>query len=274
MIPAGHTYVAVDTTGARLLACFPFGIEDSLGEAGVHDVNTITRNIQLSLEYCPPNHSSNSRFFGASQWAADNPHISRFGTIEWALRKEQGHPHAGPALARDIAVGGSVRKIPLVRLLLTSLANITRSIRLLFGAVNKDHRNSYAEAFSRIPVHYQQFFSTNAAPDVDNEDIFSYRTLLANLWTRPHRDTSDWKEGWAWIVPFGDFSGGDFCVTELRRRIPFPAGAVLGLRGDALEHWTTRWTGNCRYSLVHTFHEYVRNWNWKSESSSEPTEKK
>ncbi len=109
--------------------------------------------------------------------------------------------------------------------------------------------------------------------DPCDEDIFSYRALLVNLWTRPHRDTGDWNGGWAWIVPFGDFSGGDLCVTELRRRILFPAGAVLGLRGGALEHWTTCWSGRCRFSLVHTFHQYVRDWNWTGESSSESVEK-
>jgi hypothetical protein len=201
--------------------------------------------------------------------------MSRFGTIEWAVRREQGHAGAGPTIAKDIAVGGGVRKFPLVRQLLISLGNVTRSIHALFGAVDKDFRDSYAAAFEKIPIAYRHFFSTNT-PGVSvpcNEDIFSYRALLVNLWTRPHRDTNDWKEGWAWIVPFGDFSGGDFCVTELRRRIPFPAGAVLGLRGGALEHWTTRWTGNCRYSLVHTFHEYVRDWNWTSESSDDPPKK-
>ncbi len=69
-----------------------------------------------------------------------------------------------------------------------------------------------------------------------NEDISSYRALLVDLWMRLHRDTYDWNESWAWIVPFGNFCGGDFCVTELRRQIPFPAGAVLGLRGGALDH--------------------------------------
>ena len=32
----------------------------------------------------------------------------------------------------------------------------------------------------------------------------------------------------------------------------------MGLRGGALEHWTTHWTSQNRYSLVHAFHEYVR----------------
>jgi hypothetical protein len=101
--------------------------------------------------------------------------------------------------------------------------------------VDNRFRDAYATAFATIPAEYRHYFSTNMHA-VENKhsipcdaDIFSYRALLINLWTRPHQDTSDWKEGWAWIVPFGRFSGGEFCVTELCRRIPFPPGAVLGL---------------------------------------------
>jgi hypothetical protein len=262
-----------------MLACFPFGMEDTLGKAEVSVVDTVTKNIESFVEACPPKLPDNARFAAARQWQAENAHISHFGMIEWAVRREQGHAGAGPTISRDTAVGGGVRKFPLVRRILTSLGNVTRSVHALFGAVDKEFRNSYAAEFMKIPIAYRHYFSTDM-PEAKNKrsvprdsDIFSYRALLVNLWTRPHRDINDWKEGWAWIVPFGDFSGGDFCVTELRRRIPFPAGAVLGLRGGALEHWTTRWTGNSRYSLVHTFHEYVRDWNWTGESSDDPPEK-
>ncbi len=243
-------------------------------------MDTITNNMQLFVEACPPQYPNNTRYFESRQWEAENPHISHFGMFEWAVRQEQGHPGDGPTISRDTAVGGGVRKFPLVRQLLMSLGNVTRSIHALFGAIDKDFRELYEEAFAKIPVDRRHYFSTDM-PRVENrrsafrgKDIFSYRALLVNLWTRPHRDTNDWKEGWAWIAPFGDFSGGDFCVAELRRQIPFPAGAVLGLRGGALEHSTTRWTGNCRFSLVHTFHQYVRDWIWTGESSGEPAAKK
>jgi hypothetical protein len=84
-IPTGHTYIAVDDTGARLLACFPLGIEDALGEAEASVVNTVTKNIASFVEACSPKLPNNARFAAARQWAAENAHISHFGMFEWGV---------------------------------------------------------------------------------------------------------------------------------------------------------------------------------------------
>ncbi len=214
-ILAGHTYIVVDATGARMLACFPFGMEDTLG---VSVVDTVRTNMKSFVEACLPKLPNNARFTAARQWLAENAHISNIGMFEWAVRQEQGHSGAQPAILKDTAAGGGVQKLPLVRQLLTSLGNVTRSIHVLFGAVDRDFRNSYAKVFTKVPIDYRRYFSTDMTGAMNKrpceKDIFSYRALV-NLWTRPHRDTCDWNEGWAWIVSFGDFSGDDFCVTEL-----------------------------------------------------------
>ncbi len=117
--------------------------------------------------------------------------------FEWAMRREQGHAHAGLTVSKNAAVSGSVQRLPLVRQLLTSLQNVSRSIHLLFGAVDNRFRDAYATAFATIPAEYRHYFSTNM-PAVENKqsipcdaDIFSYRALLINLWTQPHRDMLD-----------------------------------------------------------------------------------
>ncbi len=73
----------------------------------------------------------------------------------------------------DTAVGGGVRKFSLVPRLLTSLAKVTRSIHALFGAIDKDFRNSYAATFEKMPIYYRLYFSTNMYSR--NEDRFSYQ---------------------------------------------------------------------------------------------------
>ncbi len=154
MIPAGHSFIAIDATGVRMVASFPSGMEDTLGKARPSVVDTIAKNIKSIVDICPPKPSSNSRHPAAQQWEAENAHISQFGTIEWAVRREQGHAGAGPTISRDTAVGGGVRKFPLVRRLLTTLGNVTRLIHALFGAVDNDFQNAYASAFEKIPVDY------------------------------------------------------------------------------------------------------------------------
>jgi hypothetical protein len=49
-----------------------------------------------------------------------------------------------------------------------------------------------------------------------------------------------------------------WCVTLLKKKIPFQPGSVGGIRGDKMEHYTTKWRGNNRYCWVFTFHENVR----------------
>jgi hypothetical protein len=54
-------------TNAHLLAFFPFGLEDALGEAGVSVVNTVTENIASFVEACSPKLLNNARFAAARQ---------------------------------------------------------------------------------------------------------------------------------------------------------------------------------------------------------------
>ncbi|KAI5778009.1 hypothetical protein EDC01DRAFT_635227 [Geopyxis carbonaria] len=63
-------------------------------------------------------------------------------------------------------------------------------------------------------------------------------------------------QGFAWITTFDNYSGRNFCVTLLKRKLDFKPGSVLGLRGDRLEHFTEEWFGECRYCLVHCVHEF------------------
>ena len=225
----------------------------------------IRSNINEYLRFCDPQlPPSSGRHSATSQWSADNPHLPQVGSFQWGLWQEQGNPQRGPTISKDTVVGGRVRSVPILRDLLRSLANITRAVNILFGATDHKTRDAYLEKFAKIPLRYRNFFSTDGDGDTaylgSGSDLFSLRVLLINLWTQPHRDSKDWDGGWAWLAVLGTFSGGDFCITELQRRIPFPSGAILGLKGGALEHWTTKWNGQARYCLVHVFHEFIRTW--------------
>ncbi|KAI9886472.1 MAG: hypothetical protein M1823_001722 [Watsoniomyces obsoletus] len=251
-IPAGHTYIALDSHGRRLVAIFPHGLTDIYGETDV--AGAIKNNIELYIQQVKPPFPTNGRHSEATAWLQANPVLDRCGTFQWGVWVEQGNSQKGPVLSRDLLVKGA-RTIPILRALLDSLGNITRAVNALFGAVDYKMRDEYREAFCRIPAEFGRYMET--CHDVE---LFSLRVLIINAWTQPHRDTKDWHGGWAWLSVLGDFSGGDFCLTELRRRIPFPHGAVAGLRGGALEHWTTHWQGTSRYSIVHVFHQFIREW--------------
>jgi hypothetical protein len=97
-------------------------------------------------------------------------------------------------------------------------------------------RDEYRKKFSEIRTEgNKQSFSTR--PD----EIFHFQALLINLLTEPHQDHKDWRGGWTWLTPFGNYQQGLFCLTLLKRKFPFQPGSVVGIRGDKMEHFTTKW---------------------------------
>jgi hypothetical protein len=47
-------------------------------------------------------------------------------------------------------------------------------------------------------------------------------------------------------------------IPKFGIRVAFLVGAIQGMMGRELEHFTTEWTGKMKISIVHTFHETAR----------------
>lgn len=92
---------------------------------------------------------------------------------------------------------------------------------------------------------------------------FVMRALLVNLMTYEHQDTGDWHHGYAFLLPLGDFTGGDLVLRELGLQIEAPPGCVQMLRGRELRHSITNWSGR-RFVCVNTTHDAVRRWGLRS----------
>ena len=75
---------------------------------------------------------------------------------------------------------------------------------------------------------------------MDPDELFPLRAILVNTHTEPHVDKDDWVGGWAWLAPFGAFTGGDLCVPQLGIRVPMPAGSIVGIQGREFTHFTDK----------------------------------
>ncbi|KAI9759490.1 MAG: hypothetical protein M1840_003261 [Geoglossum simile] len=251
-IPPNHTYIALDRNGKCLAAVFSCGLREVYDDTAEAIISTTIRNIEIVLPSCnsPPPRSRHSLW---EKWKEDSK-LDKVMTLSYGYWGTQGNPGVGPKISSDICKTAAI--LAKTMDLLKWLGNITKAINALFGVVDSGTRDEYRALVSRIPESSRGLFST-----LPEHELFCLRVILVNLWTQPHRDTKDWFKGWAWLAVFGQFSGGDFCFAEMRRRVAFPSGAILGLRGGAIEHWTTKWEGSCRYCIVHTIHEYVRKWH-------------
>jgi hypothetical protein len=100
--------------------------------------------------------------------------------------------------------------------------------------------------------------------EADKEDVIKYSyspwlgmVIGANLITNAHHDNRDLKMGWAALLCWGEFNGADFIIPELNLKIKYQPGTIILLRSFALEHFITKWDGNCRYFTIFTTHQSV-----------------
>jgi len=65
-----------------------------------------------------------------------------------------------------------------------------------------------------------------------------------------HLDFNDDKNGISWIIPIGDWEGGEFCVPQLNIKIPIRSGQVLGVMTRMLAHCSAPVTNGRRIILT------------------------
>jgi hypothetical protein len=105
--------------------------------------------------------------------------------------------------------------------------NITKTVDACFAGIDRKLRDEYREKFASLSQ-----VGDRRAAETFEEELFAYRALLLNVLTEPHVDHKDWKGGWAWLTPFGDYADGHLCIPRLKHKISFQPGSVLGIRGD------------------------------------------
>ena len=65
-----------------------------------------------------------------------------------------------------------------------------------------------------------------------------------------HLDFNDERHSIAWVIPLGDWAGGEFCLPQLGIRIPVRPGQVLAVMTKILVHCTAPITSGRRIILT------------------------
>lgn len=61
--------------------------------------------------------------------------------------------------------------------------------------------------------------------------------VIRNVAADPHKDSSDYKNGWVGMCCFGDFTGGELVVSILGMKFQVQPGDVIFFRLTLLEHY-------------------------------------
>lgn len=146
----------------------------------------------------------------------------------------------------------------LVKLRYSAFGACTEIIKFFFQILDPGLLQQYIRVANEVSKLDTVPFQTRRS-----DEPFMMRALLVNLMTYEHKDTGDWHRGYAFLVPVGDFSGGDLVVRELGLQIEAPSGCLQMFRGRELRHSITKWSGR-RFVCVTVTHEAVRRWAFRS----------
>lgn len=90
-------------------------------------------------------------------------------------------------------------------------------------------------------------------------ETYTYRAIVVNMQTDGHKDKTDWDRGLTGICQLGQFKGSAMVLRDLGVVLHgYQSGATLHFRGNILYHYTTTWTGKCRYAFDHTTKQSIR----------------
>jgi hypothetical protein len=243
IIPPNFTYIAFDKDGNCLAAVFHEVYDDLADEI---TTTTITKIEQIIPHYnSSPAKKSHSHW---EEWKRDNPHLQNVTTVSLGYWESKATPTKAP---KSLTTS---RRPPQSSQEFTSYCNGLEILQepLMPCSVPSTTAHNIAllrHEFPRTPEYSSQHLPTA------NSSLFVF-----SLGTYGHSSTAIPRTGnWAGRgLPCSEISPR--VTSALRRRVAFPSGAILGIRGGAIEHWITKWKGRCRYHLVHTIHQSVRQW--------------
>ena len=155
-----------------------------------------------------------------------------------------------PVLSRDSL--SSARKLEITRDFFVNIAPLTQAVSLLFSAVDKEVHAQYVDS-------YQQTAHTGALRimTATNRACFQGLVVIRNLAAQPHKDNSDYKQGWVAMCCFGNFTGGELVIPALKMTFKFEPGDVIFFRSTLLEHYVLPFTGDRTLLVFFTHHNVM-----------------
>lgn len=129
--------------------------------------------------------------------------------------------------------------------------------------VSKESQNKHASHWLRVnnPLflhvsaifqhHYPDLYAIyNAVPLPEKlVGVFGMVALNVNFPSRLHTDDEDYRNGLCWVMPFGDYDGGNLVFPDLKLEVELRPGDLVCFRSHLIEHFNRSFSGY-RNSLV------------------------
>ncbi|KAL8941462.1 MAG: hypothetical protein Q9211_001818 [Gyalolechia sp. 1 TL-2023] len=136
-----------------------------------------------------------------------------------------------------------------------TVGTMSRLLDFQFGFLDPQLRQEYRDVYEASPK-FAKLPPTN--PDWCPES-YTYRAIVVNMQTDYHVDKTDWDRGLVALCQIGKFEGAAMVLRDLGIVLDgYKSGATLQFRGNIFGHYTTEWTGKCRFAFDHTTKNTVR----------------
>jgi len=256
-------FVGRDKTGEPILGYFPRILQSDVLETTYEALSEYVDAVKPNRKGGPNTEERDEVVRNDDSTAYDQRHPPcprleklfghRYRLMHLGAWHATGHPNEPPVVSGDYI--GTAGRLSHGYDLIRSLMFLTTELSILFAAFNTLAWSS-ARRFIAALNHFHP--ATNICKAGDYE-CWAHRAFLFNLETHCHRDIRDAMFGYAVIVVFGSFTGGEFVVPQLRLKFPHRPGDVIIIKGQLLQHFVTPWKpkekGGERFCITHFTHQ-------------------
>ena len=236
-----QTFKVVDRHGRLLAYCMPLGAIDGRAAAGEIE--------RLAIQHVEPNTPRGSK--------AGSKHTrGNYAAVSWNLWTRMQTEEAGPRFNVDMleALPASWSYLQALAPHLDRLSEAhthiqPRVARRLYDArrfipAKRSLDSSFTDAGLNPPRPMQPLggLQFNVTTNLHMDTTYGATT--------PHRDISDIKGGLTWVIPFGNFAGGEPYLHEAQVKLNVPKGYAYAILSQALTHSNAPISRGLRGSIV------------------------
>lgn len=131
------------------------------------------------------------------------------------------------------------------------------------GETNNKHARDWLQQnqplFERVShlfkTHFPRMYDLYASVDMPEHliGVFASLALNINFASTPHNDDKDFRSGLCWVMPFGNFKGGNLVFPDINIEVVLAPGDLICFQSFKLEHFNRNFEG-VRNSIVFFTH--------------------
>ncbi|KAL8752737.1 MAG: hypothetical protein Q9184_005640 [Pyrenodesmia sp. 2 TL-2023] len=254
-IPKDYVYIAGDKNDQIIVYLDPIGIRSAFGNRVKRRLQKETIEFFAMKQPTPPAKNDTRHQSHAAHLERNGFSENQCGVDHMGILHRTGNENNTSTRTSDWTDLSGVKQQLYEYYLRNTVGIITKLLDFELGFLAPTMRQQHRDVYDGSG-EFLRFRPTNPKT---LPETYTYRAIVVNMQTDMHRDTTDWDRGLTGICQLGQFKGSAMVLRDLGVVLHgYQSGATLHFRGNILWHYTTEWTGKCRYAFDHTTKQSIR----------------